>query len=366
MSPCRVLLSASILLALCACGSSGDTASTSDASPADAAPALDAGGPDSPPGPSAQPLTAPANETWTWVDVPGNVCANGSPTGVGVNFTSQSTDVLVFLEGGGACWDGATCYGGQSVSTYLTGYGSTEFATDPQRVLTAVSRDPSSPFRAMNMIYVPYCTGDVHAGNNVVTYSYLGIDHPTSHVGGKNLATVLARVAATFPGAKHVWIAGDSAGGFGSALSVPLARKAFPSAKLGILDDSGQPIAPTTNRWATWRDAWKLATPPGCNGCDTDPSAYVHYYQSTFPDVTFAILSFNPDPVISTFMGITPTTFSTELGGMLAAIDQGGGRTRYYVSLGASHVVLTTPTPALTSWLQQMVDDAPDWQSQKP
>ena len=88
---------------------------------------------------------------------------------------------------------------------------------------------------------------------------------------------------------------------------------------LGILDDSGQPIAPTTNRWATWRDAWKLATPPGCNGCDTDPSAYVHYYQSTFPDVTFAILSFNPDPVISTFMGITPTTFSTELGGMLAA-----------------------------------------------
>jgi Pectinacetylesterase len=316
--------------------------------------------------PLGEPFTTPANETWTWVDVPGTFCANGSPTGVGVNFTNQSTDVMVFLEGGGACWDGASCYGGQSVSTYLTGYGSNEFATDPQRTLFAVTRDASNPFRTMNMVYVPYCTGDVHAGNNVVNHPYLGIDHLTHHVGGKNLETILGRVAATFPKATHVWIAGDSAGGFGAALSVTVAKRNFPNAKLGILDDSGQPIAPAPDRWSAWKLAWNLQAPPGCQACADDPTAFIGYYQNQFPDVTFALLSFNPDPIISSFMGLLPTQFSTELGGTLSQIDRPGAHTKYFVALGSSHVVLTTPTPALTNWLQQMVDGSSDWKSQHP
>lgn len=316
--------------------------------------------------PKGEPFTTPANETWTWVDVPGTFCANGSPTGVGVNFTNASGDVLVFLEGGGACWDGASCYGGQSVSTYLTGYGATEFATDPQRALFTTTRDASNPFRQMNMIYVPYCTGDVHAGNNVIDESYLGVDHPTHHVGGKNLEIDLARVAATFPKAAHVWIAGDSAGGFGAALSVGLAKRMFPNAKLGVLDDSGQPIAPAPDRWNAWKTAWNLQTPPDCPACASDPTAFVRYYQTVHSDVTFGLLSFNPDPIISSFMGITLTQFSTELGGTLAQIDQPNAHTKYYVALGSSHVVLTTATPALTNWLQQMIDGSASWQSQHP
>ena len=356
------------LLFLLACGSSGGTATVDKSPIADGGPDPTSDGApvdvDGSVPPISSPFTTPANETWTWVDVPGTACANGAQTGVGVNFTSKSTDVLVFLEGGGACWDGASCYGGQSVSTYLTGYGATEFATDPQRVLFATSRVAGNPFRDMNMIYVPYCTGDVHAGDNVVNHPYLGIDHVTHHVGGRNLAVVLARVAATFPKAERVWIAGDSAGGFGAALSVQLAKKNFPNAKLGILDDSGQPVSPAPGRWESWKTAWNLQTPSDCPACATDPTAFVHYYQSAHPDVTFALLSFNPDPVISGFMGIDLVTFSTELGATLAQIGQ--GHTRYYVALGSSHVVLTTQTPGLSAWLQQMVDGSPSWQNEHP
>lgn len=81
--------------------------------------------------------------------------------------------------------------------------------------------------------------------------------------------------------------------------------------------------------------------------------------------MTFALLSFNPDPVISGFMGIDLFTFSTELGGTLAQVGQ-RSRTRYYIAPGSSHVVLTTQTVGLSAWLQQMVDGAPNWQKRAP
>lgn len=375
----RVALGAVALAFVVACGSAAgapsDPETTASAPPstppstsAPSAPSAPGTSPPAPPaGPTGVPLPSAPNETWTWIDVPGTACANGQPTGVGVNYTNKSSDVLVFLEGGGACWDGATCYGGQSVATYLTGYQKLEFDTDPQRVLFPTTRDASNPFRDMNMIYVPYCTGDVHAGDRVVTWSYLGIDHETHHVGGKNLSLILSRVAATFPTAKNVWVAGDSAGGFGAALSVEKARAAFPTAKLGILDDSGQPVAPAPGRWKTWRDAWNLTTPAGCTACATDPSGFVPFYAKSYPDVTFALLSYSPDPIISAFMGISLSQFADELSSTLAVFEGApASKARYFIAPGVSHVVVTVPTPALSRWLQQAVDGAPAWANEKP
>ena len=42
-----------------------------------------------------------AQRDLTWVDFPGSACGNGVATGVGVNL-HQSTDVLIYLQGGGA------------------------------------------------------------------------------------------------------------------------------------------------------------------------------------------------------------------------------------------------------------------------
>ena len=317
--------------------------------------------------PQGEPLPSTPDEKWTWVDVPGTKCANGSDTGIGVNITSKSDDVLVFLEGGGACWDGGTCYGGKSISTYLTGYNKVAFDTDPQRVLFATSRGRNNPFRDMNMIYVPYCTGDVHAGNNVVTYSYLGIKHETHHVGRKNLEIVLSRVAATFPSAKNVWVAGDSAGGFGAALSLPLAKQSFPEAQLGIIDDSGQPIAPAPGRWEAWRKAWKLEAPAGCSACETSPTAYIDFYAKAYPDVKLGLLSFRPDPIISVFMGISQKTFASELEATLATFDSmAQSNKHYFIASGASHVVFQRATPELGAWLQQAIDGSPGWSNAKP
>src|SRR5438270_13395269 len=93
------------LLLCAACGSSPA------GPPADAGSPLGADGGASPSdaGVPATPITAPAG-TWTWVDFPDSSCDDGSPTGIGVNRSDAGTNLVVYLEGGGACWDSNTCF----------------------------------------------------------------------------------------------------------------------------------------------------------------------------------------------------------------------------------------------------------------
>ena len=73
---------------------------------------------DVPSGPDAPPVATTDNQ-WRWTDVPGSACANGTPTGFGVLRRPGARGVLIFLQGGGACWDGPSCWGPVSSSFYV-------------------------------------------------------------------------------------------------------------------------------------------------------------------------------------------------------------------------------------------------------
>ena len=49
------------------------------------------------------------SEKWTWVPVPGSHCRDGSATGFGINVNPASKNLMIFLEGGGACFNALTC-----------------------------------------------------------------------------------------------------------------------------------------------------------------------------------------------------------------------------------------------------------------
>ena len=51
-----------------------------------------------------EPIQAKPN-SWQWVPFPGTACADGSPTGLGVNLSPGATRAFIYFEGGGACWD---------------------------------------------------------------------------------------------------------------------------------------------------------------------------------------------------------------------------------------------------------------------
>ena len=318
-------------------------------------------------GPVFPPFTAPL-EQWTWIDIPGTQCADGSPTGIGVNFTERSRDVLIFLEGGGACWDANSCWGLVPTSVYLGGYGAVDLATDPQipAMLPFNRGNTSNPFRNMNWVYVPYCTGDVHAGDNIVTYSLNGVNHVTRHLGYRNLSIDLQHIVATLASPSHVWLSGDSAGGFGAALNLEQVQQAFPAVTVNVLDDSGQPIQPDPARWQLWKQAWNVHFPAGCPQCADQISDYVDYYRQNYPSNRFGLISYTNDTVITTFMNLQPATFSSELVTLANHMDAEWPNGHYFFIPGVLHVGMLAPSQALLTWIQQLVDDDPALMSSRP
>jgi hypothetical protein len=112
---------------------------------------------------------------WRWVPFDDAFCSDAdgtaSKTGLAINW-GTTADLVVFLQGGGACWEYYTC---GLVHTATTGpFGPSQFVT------SAYNLYPSSWARRANLptalanatvVFVPYCTGDVHGGNAVTTYT---------------------------------------------------------------------------------------------------------------------------------------------------------------------------------------------------
>lgn len=314
-----------------------------------------------------EPISAPSNQ-WTWIDVPEMRCGNGSSSGLGVNLTDESDDVLIFLEGGGACWDAVTCWGLPGTALYFqTGYGALEFATDPQRLLYVLDRNNAqNPFRKKNLVYIPYCTGDAFAGDNVTSITYLGQERESHFVGYRNVGVALSRILATLPSAQRVWLAGDSAGGFGAAFNFGRTQDAFPGARVDVIDDSGQPIMPDLGRWQQWKALWNIQMPSDCAACPSGPKYFIDYYRMKYPASRFGLVSFDYDIVIAPFMSLTLTDFHDQLHEMADHVAYTWPNARYFFLAGASHVGLALPTPALQTWVKQLVEDDPAWDNHNP
>ena len=68
---------------------------------------------------------------WTWIDVPGTSCGDGSRTGIGVN-PGDGPGLIVFLNGGGACFDHVSCFVAQIAGTGSFGRARTSSRSPPQ------------------------------------------------------------------------------------------------------------------------------------------------------------------------------------------------------------------------------------------
>src|SRR5258705_7412560 len=144
-----------------------------------------------------EPITAP-QQVWTWVPFADAFCMDGDTLGIGVNLNTNSHRVLIFLNGGGACWDEPTCY---TLNTATHGpFGPVQFNALVPGLNQAWLFDrtaASNPFRDYNYVFVPYCTGDLHAGSRIVDYR----SRTNLHVCYQNITAYLRRLVATFASA---------------------------------------------------------------------------------------------------------------------------------------------------------------------
>jgi Pectinacetylesterase len=203
---------------------------------------------------------------WLKVELPGTVCANGSQYKFFINPSLEgSKDVLFMFEPGGACWDYDSCAGRTGL-----GASNTEGLTDGhvlgwQLAFPFLRRsDATNQFRDFNYVYLPYCTGDVHIGNIVRTYTDpLGKDPDlVFHHNGYTNMTEAAKYAATlFKNPPRLVVAGCSAGGAGAIAGHYFVRQAFAPERAYLIDDSG-PLFPGSVHskplYDTIQEAWNL------------------------------------------------------------------------------------------------------------
>ncbi len=182
----------------------------------------------------------PTCQKWTKVELPGVQCGNGSQYKFFVNYSEKSNNVAVVLEGGGACWDFASCSGGVRGAANANGIPDTHM--DLIQFLNPLRRDETNPMKDWSLVFVPYCTGDVHSGSKVATYQNPDGGAPLTykHVGRDNVQAIIGWMKGQFTTVPKLLVTGYSAGGIGSLQNYYFFREGLPQVQCGyLLNDSG-------------------------------------------------------------------------------------------------------------------------------
>ena len=165
----------------------------------------------------------------------GPVCIAGTPYSV---FTRQGDPkkLLIFLQGGGACWQGFYNCNVRAEDQAPPADGPFPGVFDPTMA--------DNPFADYSVVYMPYCDGSTFGGDNDVDDSTFPFGPTRHHRGLRNVSAGMDVAADMFPRAKQITVMGHSAGGVGAAAFAPfLTRFVFGNnTKLTVYNDAG-PIA---------------------------------------------------------------------------------------------------------------------------
>lgn len=314
---------------------------------------------------------------WTWIPVDGARCRDGSSTGIGVRLQEGATGLLIYLEGGGACFNDLTC------TTNPSFFGEAEFmalanGNGDDGIFSRTN--PANPVGTWNAVYVPYCTGDVHAGDAPDTE--VGSFGPQQFVGHRNLERYADLLGPYFADQDQILLTGASAGGFGTLITYDLLAETFGATvgtdNITLLNDSGPVVRDdevlTPSLQQAWVDLWNLdatlpsdfpALAPSGDGLE----AVYGYYADKYPGATFGLLSHEQDETIRFFYGfgngvpppIDGAAFEDALYDLRASLPDAWGT--YYRS-GSAHTFIgvnqrfytqTTDGTTVADWLSDLL-----------
>ena len=160
--------------------------------------------------------------------------------------------LVIYFQGGGACWDSTGCLflGNLSDCTKSYTYNPQQQETlqgyfnDPDTMKGIFdTTNPRNPFKDWYFVYLPYCTGDLFWGASDHVYDYPdNSGFPPSwtiqHRGFVNFKVVLKWIRDNFAGPLEIFVAGSSAGGYGAIMNYPSIREAFPFSLVYVLGDA--------------------------------------------------------------------------------------------------------------------------------
>jgi len=196
-------------------------------------------------------------------------CLNGDDYKFLVKRSFTSSNMVVFFEAGGGCWDYDSCQktSGGKTSGGLVGGMSEDL--DPGIALRAASQaslfttslrpNYSPKYKDWTRVYLPYCTQDLGLGDSYNTYTEGDESMTASQRGMTVQGAVLTWLKANLEQPKQLIVTGQSAGGFASELLYHTYRTALAPEKGYLFNDAG-PIM-----WA-----------PQGEGAEEYPSQHAH------------------------------------------------------------------------------------------
>jgi hypothetical protein len=149
--------------------------------------------------------------------------------------------LLVYFEGGGACWTGEDCERGRP--NYHPDLVSPGPAVNPGLRGILDLANSENPFADRSAVLVQYCTGDVHLGDRATPYTVAsGSGEARSftihHRGQVNAMAVLRWVYENFAAPREIFVSGSSAGGVATPYYATVLAQHYPNARVVALSDA--------------------------------------------------------------------------------------------------------------------------------
>ena len=304
---------------------------------------------------STKPVRTSSSAAPVWQEIQGGeqtICSNGTPY-VFFFHPGNSKKLLVFFQGGGACWDPISC-NLNAKPTYDPSADAHDNPAGDEVNLGGYAWDgifnfgnPRNPFRDYSFLLIPYCTGDTHLGSKDVTYSTPDTTFTINHQGARNVQAALNWVYNKVPQATQVFVTGASAGSIASPVYACVIADHYPDARVAHLGDCsgayrGKGLEQLLTHWgvpATLSSAG--LTPRSWTMVDIlveaarkHPNLTFSQYNAAFDATQQFFLSQtgeNPDSVLSNIQTNN-----------VLIINQVPNYTAY-VDTGSHHVVLTRP-----------------------
>ena len=270
----------------------------------------------------------------------GPLCLRGGQYTVDTR-EGSSDELLIFLQGGGACWSELCSAFEEAGPLPPTG------VLDPESEI--------NPLRDWDVVYLPYCDGSLFAGDvdRVLRASSLGEGEGESmgyQRGLQNLSAALDIAVEEFPNPSRILIAGISGGGFGTITATPLVRFHYPNAPILVFNDSGIGVAKDGDRnfiESTLLAGWNASDliPESCLECTTDGhiTGLIAWTLRNDPGLRVSALSYSADFVVATaFLGfVDPQSWTTALLRETADLSAAfPNRYQRFILAGTLHTVL--------------------------
>lgn len=393
---CAGIFVVCLVAAVAACGgddeasetsaaSSGTTTGSTTAAPDDTASAATDASSSAPETTEAPATTVEATDTtvgttaeaaepaaWNSFQLDDCECSDGSE----VTFFQRNADptkVVLYFEGGGACFSLETCDPNGDPTYSQTSPDAEDFLNSRGGLFDFANVE--NPLSDHSIVYVPYCTGDVHSGDATTDYG-VGADGENviiEHKGFPNGVAALDHLVAEFKDIEQLVVSGASAGSVPTPLFAGLASDLLPDTDIVTFGDSSgaYPDVPALNAgigslWGTlnavpdWPET-EAVTPETWSL----PGMYV-YAGTHAPNVRFGRFDYAFDETQSSFSalaGVPADQLVTLIDGTEQMAEDAGVPVAKYVAAGDEHTIMgsdevyemETAGVRLIDWITELI-----------